>query len=82
MRVPVRHVTGRKLLIASIGVAAVSYVACTSGSSGNLMPPQGIDASTDARADAPATSGNLMPPDSGFGADTGSDTGAGDAPSD
>jgi hypothetical protein len=47
----------RKLLIASVGIASVSYVvACSSGdapSSGNLML---VDAST---LDAP-TSGNLM----------------------
>ncbi len=37
-----RKTHGRKLLIASIGVAAVSYVACggsTSETSGNLMAP-------------------------------------------
>lgn len=53
-----RIVVGRKLLVASLGVATLSYVACTtSPSSGNLMFPDG-----DAAADGPVTSGNLMPP--------------------
>ena len=48
---------GRKLLVASLGVAAVSYVAC-GGSVANLMaPPQ--DASADQAPDtAPDTSGD------------------------
>ena len=54
----------RKLLVASIGVAAVTYVAssCDTNTpvSGNLMAPD--DAST---YDVP-TSGNLMAPDSAY----------------
>lgn len=41
MKRRIRH--GRKLLVASLGVAAVSYVACggnTTSTSGNLMPPE------------------------------------------
>jgi hypothetical protein len=56
-----RKVPGRKLLVASIGVAAVSYVACSSSSEvgGNA----GADAgSHDAAADAFQSSGNLAPP--------------------
>ena len=85
---PVRS-KGRKLLIASIGVATVSYVACTGSNpavSGNPVPPflqdSGVDspAESSANDDARATSGNLVAPipdasDSG-------DAGAGDAPSD
>ena len=51
---------GRKLLVASMGVAAVSYAtvtACGSGTmtSGNLMPPQDTGVQDWATA-------NLMPP--------------------
>jgi hypothetical protein len=68
---------GRKLLVASIGVAAVSYVACGSGSTvANLMaPPENDgggggsnDAGTDTppRPDAPPINwdvvANLAPP--------------------
>jgi hypothetical protein len=44
---------GRKLLVASLGVAAVSYVACGGGGTvANLMaPPQ--DGSADQTGDAP-----------------------------
>jgi len=57
-----KRVLGRKLLVASVGVAAISYVACTTTqTSGNLMAPE-TDAAADAEPDAPVTSGNLMPP--------------------
>ena len=56
-----RIVVGRKLLVASLGVATLTYVACTSPSSGNLMFPDDA-AAADAKADGPVTSGNLMPP--------------------
>ena len=64
-----RFVT-KKLLVASIGVATVSYVACSNTeTSGNLVAPPGSDAASDAPADAISdvffggeTSGNLAPP--------------------
>lgn len=70
----IRTVPGRKLLIASIGVAAVSYVACatpappTPETTGNLMPPQTMDAAPPLTPTAtasellPPTSGNLVAP--------------------
>ncbi len=74
-----RRLVTKKVLVATLGVGAVSYVvACSSSQpvSGNLMPPQGDSGSEDAGADV-SSSGNLMaPPDSGP-ADTGSaDAGA------
>jgi hypothetical protein len=56
-----RIVVGRKLLVASLGVAAISYVACTTS---QTSPDGGsdADAAADANADGPVTSGNLMPP--------------------
>lgn len=59
-----RVVPGRKLLVASIGVAAVSYVACstTPETSGNLVAPPVDAAGGDAPSDAASSSGNLMPP--------------------
>ena len=64
---PSRKLRARKLLVASVGVAAISYVACSTETSGNLMAPYDSDAGADAgtadgKADAPPTSGNLMPP--------------------
>ena len=50
-----RKGTGRKLLVATLGVGAVSYVAC-GGVVANLMaPPQdgGADTSADTAGDAP-----------------------------
>ena len=45
-----RFVT-KKLLVASIGVATVSYVACSNTeTSGNLVAPPGSDAAADAPA--------------------------------
>jgi hypothetical protein len=47
---------GRKLLVASLGVGAVSYVACCNSAVANLMaPPQ--DASADVAADAAGDTG-------------------------
>ena len=69
------HKGGRKLLVASLGVAAVSYVACGSGTVANLLvPPQdgGSDASADVRRDAQqemrmdAIIANLLPPPDAF----------------
>ncbi len=54
-----RIVVGRKLLVASLGVAAISYVACTTSTT---VGDAGADAAADAKADGPVTSGNLMPP--------------------
>jgi hypothetical protein len=52
---------GRKLLVASLGVAAVSYVACggNSETSGNLVPPP--DAGKDSPSNFDAV-GNLVGP--------------------
>ena len=68
---------GRKLLVASLGVAAVSYVACGGdNTSGNLVA-QPYDASSDVAKDAvdEQVSGNLAPPpDASFdAADAGGD---------
>lgn len=55
---------GRKLLVASLGVAAITYVACgTETVSGNLAPPPG-DGGGDVASDAviDQVSGNLAPP--------------------
>jgi Na+/H+-dicarboxylate symporter len=49
----VRKRTGRKLLVATLGVAAVSYVACGGTSVANLMPPP-QDAGADTAADTAA----------------------------
>jgi hypothetical protein len=52
---------GKKLLVASLGVAAVSYVACGGGTPvANLMPPpqdSGADSAPDMAADT-ASDGN------------------------
>lgn len=65
---------GRKLLVASLGVAAISYVACgTETTSGNLAPPP-TDGGKDVAADVieEMISGNLAPPpDAGPDADAG-----------
>jgi hypothetical protein len=57
-----RH--GRKLLVATVGVAAVSYVACSNNSrvevTGNLVPPPQEDAASDASSDAAQDSGPVM----------------------
>ena len=64
---------GRKLLIATLGVAAVSYVGCGSDSdnrrtAGNLMPPpdSGIDAKDGSLLDVVA---NLVAPPGDSAAD-------------
>ncbi len=78
----IRFRPGRKLLVASLGVAAISYVACgTDGTSGNLAPPPS-DGGKDVVADAidEMITGNLAPPpDAGADAADGSTTDAGDA---
>lgn len=73
---------GRKLLVASIGVAAVNYAACGQTTVANLAPPPqdgSVDAPKDSAVDAPKDSAkdapleaivaNLAPPpvDSGLG---------------
>jgi len=50
----------KKLLVASLGVAAVSYVACGNSDKSSKFPEE--DAATDAAQDGPVV-GNLMPPD-------------------
>ena len=68
-----RRIHTKKVLVAAIGVATVTYAAaCLDGNtetSGNLLPPPDAGA-VDARTDGPptdalsevVTSGNLMPP--------------------
>ncbi len=84
--------TGRKLLVATVGLASVSFVACedkSDGPVGNLMAPQDLGVRTDAldagRETLPPPMGNLMPPpppDAGIdardAAGDGGDAGAGD----
>ena len=72
-------VRGRKLLVASVGIATISY-ACSSGTSGSGFPDAN-DASTD---DVFVSSGNLgvpqdagVPFDSGQAVDSGADLDAG-----
>lgn len=63
---------GRKLLVASAGVATVSYVmACSfTETSGNLMGPDPeVDAGSDASEDAFIGSGNLVAPEPEDGGD-------------
>lgn len=75
MSSPPKQLTGRKLLVASVGLATVSYVGCVGQTSGNLVPPpdgwQGddpaVDAATRMAPDAardlpPLPMGNLLPP--------------------
>lgn len=77
---------GRKLLVAAVGVATVSYVvACSSTTSGNLMPPEdtgkadgGGETGDTGDAGFDVSSGNLVAPDTGTD-DTSADTGATDA---
>jgi hypothetical protein len=65
-----KRVIGKKLLVASIGVAAISYAACTPTEevTGNPVAPA-VDASAgpadtgiDAKDDALISSGNLVAP--------------------
>jgi hypothetical protein len=75
-----KRVVGKKLLVASVGVAAISYMACTtSETSGNLVSPiddasvAPLDAA-DAKDDALISSGNLVaPPPDDAGADAAKD---------
>ncbi|HEY5243602.1 MAG TPA: hypothetical protein VIJ22_19110 [Polyangiaceae bacterium] len=72
-----RRLRTKKILVATLGVGAVSYVmACGSmeSTSGNLVPPN-LDSSVgDSRQDV-VSSGNLMAPEAGpeSGGDTGPD---------
>ena len=50
---PTMRLRSRKILIASLGIASVTYVACTNHPSGNLRAPP-PDASTDAGVHADA----------------------------
>lgn len=66
---------GRKLLVASVGVAAISYVACSSDGndvgSGNLAPPPDTGMVEDtAVPPMEIGSGNLAPPPDSATADT------------
>jgi hypothetical protein len=50
----------RNILVASIGVAAVTYLSCTNGASGNLMAPPPCEAgasSSYCHQDAPTPDG-------------------------
>ncbi len=73
-----RNRPGRKLLVASIGVAAVSYVAC----SGSTNSENGVksDSGTDSGGIGGAV-GNLVGPDTGTGG-TGGSAGLADAADD
>jgi hypothetical protein len=71
-----RRIQTKKVLVASIGVAVVSYaVACSDGGSGSLTDDGGV---ADAKSDVP-TSGNLMPPKDATSTDVQSDTSTPDA---
>jgi hypothetical protein len=78
---PSRRRRGRKLLVASIGVATVSYVlACqTTETSGNLVAPPPTEAGKDVRDDI-ISSGNLVaPPPPEDAGDSGNPSDASDA---
>jgi hypothetical protein len=69
---PIARKRGRKLLVASLGVAAVSYVGCSS--SNNTTVGSGKDAASDAlnpTRDAGHFVGNLMAAPSDAGHDAG-----------
>jgi hypothetical protein len=79
-----RKRTARKLLVASVGVAAVAYSACSSGPVGNLMageagpPDTGPDAPSDAAIfptsdAAPDATADAAPNDASTATDAGSD---------
>jgi len=51
---------GRKLLVATVGLATVSYVAC--GGSTSSGPSTTSDAAVDGAVQSDITSGNLLPP--------------------
>jgi hypothetical protein len=52
---------GRKLLVATVGLATVSYVAAC----GSSVSTESTDAGSDAKIDSGISSGNLVPPDTG-----------------
>jgi hypothetical protein len=68
-----KRLATRKILVATLGVGAVSYVTACGSNSGNLLPPPPQDAAPEAMIDGSmqdvVTSGNLMgpPPDTGTG---------------
>jgi hypothetical protein len=79
-----KRLVTKKVLVASLGVGAVSYVAAVAAcggatdapTHGNLMPPVPQDAAADAPGDeVTPTGGNLM----GFPIEAGSDAGSTDA---
>jgi hypothetical protein len=60
-----RKLPGRKLLVASIGVATMNYAAAcgyksSADTSSNVQPPAAVDPGT--KDPVPPTSGNLAPP--------------------
>jgi hypothetical protein len=60
---PPRRLVGKKLLVASLGVAALSYVGVAeSPLSDNLVSPADTDLLPRPIPHPPPTSGNLMPP--------------------
>jgi hypothetical protein len=84
-----KRLSPKKILVASLGIGAVSYVTACGGESrtsgGNLMPPQDDAGQADAAKPADAgpdviiTGGNLMPVQLDSGKDSAADAGAGDA---
>ena len=70
-----RRKVGRKLLVASLGVASVSYLGC----GGKTLTPQKIDASTEDAANVGAAD---VGADTSTTPDDVSDAGAGDAAGD
>lgn len=63
-----RKLLTKKVLVAAVGIGAVSYViACgdTTNTSGNLMAPDASTPKDGATDDALVSSGNLMAPDTG-----------------
>jgi hypothetical protein len=72
---------GRKLLVASLGVAAVSYVACGNNTVANLAPPPN-DAAKDSPQDALVANLAPPPPDAGIDASDSSTDATTDSSSD
>jgi uncharacterized membrane protein YgcG len=56
MNLPSRR-TSRKLLVATLGLATISYVGCTPTTSGNLMLPPPCDGGNADFCENPTTSG-------------------------
>ncbi len=52
---------GRKLLVATVGLATINYVAAC----GSSVSSESTDAGSDAKIDSGISSGNLVPPDTG-----------------